>query len=791
MDRSRREFALTSHNIANAEDPHYAKIKINTSSNIIGDLPAGISIESYSVDTDIFLQNNYYSKISDASYASTIKDILQEASDLFGSPQNDSGIDAAMREAIESIEKLTHEPNSSSLKFVAVNSLQTLANKISETALGVHQLRHKVDLDLYNSLNEANIHVRNLFEANLALNSTPKGTLENISAYQACITTTEKLAQYFGLYNYSNDQGNIMVYTAQGDNLVTDTHACFKYAPLSTIDDFYNGTPFNSIKMTLVNQFGQDLMDDREVINGGVSSEIRNKYDSGKVGALIALRDSYLPKITEQLDSLAFNLKKAFNNIHNNGVGFPIAQNLLSTTRVERAAEYGFAGNIRLVAMGLDGNSLPDVPPLTLDLGKFNSGSGPGSANIQGIMNEINYHFVQRMAVDKKYQLGNISDVKLVSTSSSFSPSSTIKFDLELENFSQTNASIQILSASAADSTSASLTTNYLNTINTATAGAYTKIGSGAAVSLDLPATINYPIDLDLQLQVNDGANTYIGTVRYTISTPTPDIVNGLMNTRFSASSKPNLADPGVINNPPLSQGVLSISLTHDGQNGLNLTDNTSAFLRFQTNSNSYYIAIDNLDSRQVGIPGKFLRSDLNFSQFFGLNDLFVRKDFINTEDTIKNCALNLTVREDIQNNSSLFSKTKLMPLVDYTGSVGNTYRYTCAEGGAELLSEYTELITKSVYFAAAAGIPATSVSIPEYIASIIAFSASEASLSASSSYQKSLVANAIGDKLKNIRGVDINEELTNLLIFQQSFSASAKAIKMANDLYETLLQSF
>lgn len=793
MDKSRREFAITSHNIANAEDPNYSRVKINTSANTSGDFPSGVRIDSYGIDTDDFLQNNYYANISESSYDSAIKDSLKLASELFGNPQDNMGLDASMRSIMESIEKLSHAPDSASLQFIAINALESFTDKISNVALGVQKLRQKADLDLYTALNEANAHIQNLFTSNTTINKTNQGSLENISAVQNSITITEKLSEYFGLYNYRDSDGKTQVYTLQGDNLVTDTYGKLQYTPLTVSEDFYNGTEFQPLTMTLINQDGRDLMTNQVIIDGGLSSDIKNKYHSGKIGALIELRDTYLPRILQQLDSLAYSVKNSFNAVHNNGVGFPPAQNLLGTNLVTRAAECGFTGNVRIIAIGLDGNSLPGVPALNLNLSSLDSGRGPGTGNIQNILNEINYHFVNRVSVDKKYQLGNVSDVKLISNTSSFSPSSTIKFDLELENFSQTNASVQMLSVTATDSTATPLTSNFLNTPSSATAGLFTRIGNGAGISVDLPASINYPIDIDVQLQVNDGTTTSTGTVRYTINAPVSGPLNGLINTRFSASSRPVPTDNGSIYNPPLSRGVLSASLTTDGSGSIGLTDSiTPSFMRLQTNSHNYRIAIDNLDSKQVGVPGvQPPATNLNFSQFLGLNDLFIRKDVLHTTDTLNNCALNLTVRQDILDDASLLSKTKINPLVDYTGLVANTYQYSCAEGSAEVINDFTAMFSQPIFFTAASGLPASSLTIQEYISSIVAYSASEASLASSKSFQADLITSAIGEKLRNIRGVDINEEMTNLMMFQQSFAASAKAMQIANELYDTLLKTF
>jgi flagellar hook-associated protein 1 FlgK len=61
---------------------------------------------------------------------------------------------------------------------------------------------------------------------------------------------------------------------------------------------------------------------------------------------------------------------------------------------------------------------------------------------------------------------------------------------------------------------------------------------------------------------------------------------------------------------------------------------------------------------------------------------------------------------------------------------------------------------------------------------------------SVSKSAQETLLKQATGAK-ENISGVNLDEEAANLIKFQNSYQAAAKAVSVANSLFDTLIGAF
>src|SRR5262249_51140063 len=60
-------------------------------------------------------------------------------------------------------------------------------------------------------------------------------------------------------------------------------------------------------------------------------TDITSTLTKGQIGALIALRDSTLPGLTEEISQLAGTLRDEINRVHNEGTGLPAATTLTSS----------------------------------------------------------------------------------------------------------------------------------------------------------------------------------------------------------------------------------------------------------------------------------------------------------------------------------------------------------------------------------------------------------------------------------------------------------------------------
>jgi flagellar hook-associated protein 1 len=98
------------------------------------------------------------------------------------------------------------------------------------------------------------------------------------------------------------------------------------------------------------------------------------------------------------------------------------------------------------------------------------------------------------------------------------------------------------------------------------------------------------------------------------------------------------------------------------------------------------------------------------------------------------------------------------------------------------------EIATKSLGFAAAGNLPAMNSSLTGYVSSLISDVSGRADRASRSSEDAEALASAVAKQRDDYQGVNLDEELGNLVIYQNSYNASARLITTARDMYDTLL---
>ena len=139
-----------------------------------------------------------------------------------------------------------------------------------------------------------------------------------------------------------------------------------------------------------------------------------------------------------------------------------------------------------------------------------------------------------------------------------------------------------------------------------------------------------------------------------------------------------------------------------------------------------------------------------------------------------------LDVATVLQDDPSMISRGR----VQFDNLTG---RYFLSPGDNEVAAELAALTTGQVSFMAAGGISAGSITFAEYAAQIVS-RASTLSAAVSTDFQfQNDINNALELKHAEISGVNLDEELSRLLIFEQTYAASAKVISTTQQMFEIL----
>ena len=89
--------------------------------------------------------------------------------------------------------------------------------------------------------------------------------------------------------------------------------------------------------------------------------------------------------------------------------------------------------------------------------------------------------------------------------------------------------------------------------------------------------------------------------------------------------------------------------------------------------------------------------------------------------------------------------------------------------------------------FSQAGGLSSVTNTFSQYAAGIIADNASLASVNERNTESKRSLKDALQFKSDSVRGVNIDEEMADLIVFEQAFAAAARVISVIQNMMKTL----
>jgi flagellar hook-associated protein 1 FlgK len=171
------------------------------------------------------------------------------------------------------------------------------------------------------------------------------------------------------------------------------------------------------------------------------------------------------------------------------------------------------------------------------------------------------------------------------------------------------------------------------------------------------------------------------------------------------------------------------------------------------------------------------------FSNYFGLNDFFVTPGKVQGGSTTGLSAL-IKVRDDIASNPAKLSRGTLAATLVPAPVAGDT---AIAAGDNTIAQALADKFLEPLSFAAAGSLSLTSTTLAGYAGEILSANAVSASLAEKSLGLKSALAQEMSFRTQSISGVNVDEELKNMVIYQKAYQATARIVQVVADLFDVL----
>ncbi|MEL0106276.1 MAG: flagellar hook-associated protein FlgK [Rhodospirillaceae bacterium] len=460
-----------------------------------------------------------------------------------------------------------------------------------------------------------------------------------------------------------------------------------------------------------------------QVAGNDITSEIRD----GEMKGLIELRDNILTDMQSQLDEFAAEVRDVYNAIHNRGAPQPGMQTATGTRRfVDSSTQtitFGGTDDTKIVIMDSNGDQ-------TASLSLRTSLGGAGPFTIDAVATAIQT-FLQA------------NDGGLGTSTAAVSSSGTLNINL-------TNTSLKfVIRDESATANGSSVKDAVIN------------FDSGGVVGTD--ETIN-------------GFSNFFGLNDFFVDTLTDGThESNVLNSGFTATAATLRFNDrngaisvgtGTTLTIPAGTSLQGIAdLINDSVSGVSgveagvVPDGSGFRLRITHNQ-----GIDLVITQDTTVPDTLL------------GDLGLHVADASTSQFIK-------VRDDILATPGLAATGA----AQWDANLGTAGEYFMSPSDDTTIQQIAAAFTSTNAFDTAGGITGSTTTFTDFATSIIVDNTSKANANEIGlSFQKNLT-DTLQLKSDNIKGVNLDEEMSNLILFEQAFNAAARVISVIQNMIQEL----
>ena len=460
------------------------------------------------------------------------------------------------------------------------------------------------------------------------------------------------------------------------------------------------------------------------------TDDITTGIRAGNLKALVDMRDEILPNLQSQIDELAVKLRDSVNQIHNQGMPFPGSQSMTGSrifiapsTQTIKIDSANTTEDVKLILFDTNGDQTASTTLKTL-LESASYGTGAQTPNAATSITEV-------AASIQEWLNENAS------TSATANINTNGKFEINLNTTTMNLAFRDEKTATnGSDATNASVE--------------FDSNGDGVTDETNLGFSNFFGLNdffvdnMSENLYETDVLPSNFSTTSATLSFRDN---NGLMGgATLTVAAGTRLADLAT----SISTNVAGVtaSIVPDGAGErLRITHDDGASMTITQSAGDTLLTTVNLHVGDVGVSA------------------------------------NMNVRADIVSTPTLV--TTGQPIWDSARSAGGEYYMSIGDDTIAQLMAIDFSSTND--FSLAGGLPNIANSFSQYAAGIIADNASLANVNERNTASKRSLKDALQFKSDSARGVNIDEEMADLIVFEQAFAAAARVISVISDMMETL----
>lgn len=796
---SQQQINLIAQNVSNANTPGYTRKILPQTSQSIEGVTVGVLTGTFTRNVDLNLQRDLWTQVSSVAELDIQQSYLSRIEEFHGDPQLELSVAAEIAQLRDMFAALADSPEDGDIITQTLNQAVDAANKINEFSDMLSQLRN----DAQDEISVAVARVNQLLQVVADTNKQIQLNL-NIGRPVAALEDTrdgavKELSGLIEISSFRRGDGVLVVQTNEGVQLADENAEQMTFRP----------GPLAATTYYPASAAGLFVGDPAE--NAITAVDIADDFPGGKIGGLLKLRDTTLPRQQAQLDELAHKLALRFEaqglRLFTDASGSipldtpPDPNTLPNPTPVTYV---GFASEIRVNELVLD-------TPGLLQSGTYGATPQPGSNEVirrvlQFTFGDVLYQEAYNDDTTTGVDLVNTGGADLQSWLGLFS-SNSITGGRDLTVFADVNALVTSAGTDIVapnDEFEIIFTEPRLGYTDPPTARltislTAAQLQAGATAADQIVAEINAQIAAqltageiaDMQPAASVGANGQIVlTSRGSIEVDATSLPTAMGQTGLNYLG---LADSGGTPRAPVDP---YFDVQVGNQNPVRITlepGETSASLLTKLNAIPNLVARFDANGYLQMRPG----DDTTFTnQSFG-GDIRIIGGAFGTAGAAYGTPPAMGTRAAIDNGvniaSALFGTYTINAGVVNNQTPVNSYRYESQNSGSPPPAVTMVSFRESLLGPGAdININITgSNTLIDFAQKIISRQSLDLLLVQNQQKDQESLQTVLEEQFMNDSGVNLDEEMANLIVYQTSYAAAARVVSAVDQLFKELMQAF
>jgi len=747
---------IVSQNVANVNTVGYSRKIIQQQSVVLTGQGAGVSIADFTRVIDKGLIKSIRQELGELNNVSVQEGYYQRLQETFGTPGDDTSIAHILEEFKEAAELLAVSPDRILEQSELVRQAQAAVEKFASMSRTIQDLRLQADQQIAAIVSEMNLLTAGIDQLNddiIRFGSTGNDTTDLEDQRDNKI---DRLSELVDIRFFSRNDGDVVVFTSSGLTLVDTIPPTISHesaAAMSSTSTVANG------------QIDGIYVGERLAIN-----DLTTQARGGQLAGLLEMRDDVLPNLQAQLDELAAQLRDQINLVHNRGTPYPGHQEL-SGQRIfalpqEQTISLSGTNDVAIVLMDTNGEQT-----ITVRLSEILSGTGNGQTFGDGTDDSTAITITELAArLEDFFQLNGAPSASVTMNAQSQLSinlnNTSLGFGFRDESGTADGSSFADASIrfdkdgdGTVDETVSGFS-NFFGLNNLFVDGLAENIYDSNVLSSSFVSTSAVLSFRDANTPDTGSGPEYLGQVVIPAGATLQQIADLINNggTDTSGMFYPVGAPVAGTSFPAIENITASV-----------VPDGTGFRLRIAHDDGlSFTLTHSASPGGAPATAGTTLLSEL------GMKEADVR---VSTA---------ISVRQDIISAPSLVSSGRL----EFDATKGQAGEYLTSPGSNGVAEELSAMLSNSNSFAVSGGLPSLNVSFTEYASSIIARNSSLADTNDRKIDSQRTLTESLQFKSDSIRGVNLDEELADLIVFEQAFSAAARVISVIQEMIDRLEQA-